>query len=496
MSRKRRLDADDSDNKRRRLNQQHHDDSDDSSDSDYNPEDEIMTDTDITSESTDEYDFNDDFLVKERSVALDTDTPEQSPFIGINLIVPRYRKVSVNSSFESNINKLQLSLREKDYILNQFNQVSKINEAVIPDKIKILQIRDMNLNIKAEIIKKLDLIETSASDSSIKLKEWVQNILKIPFGKYHKLPMVSSKKFLTNKIDEFYNTLDKSIYGQKNVKETLIEITLKWMLKNDTKGNCIAIVGPAGVGKTTLIRNGLAKMLNRPFCTLSLAGMNDDSYISGFPFTYEGSDHGRIVKMLIEANCMNPIIFMDELDKVDTSHKGVSVINKLIELTDFSQNHEFEDLYFNNIKFDISKCIFVFSLNNLNNVDPILRDRLEVIHVGGFDVNEKVKIAKDYMINNLLVENGFKLGDVIFTDKIIKYIISATTKNEEGVRELKRNIDIILRKLQVMINSSNKKISYNKFQITFPLIVTHNMIDKLLGNKKEVIPMSIQRMYI
>ena len=140
--------------------------------------------------------------------------------------------------------------------------------------------------------------------------------------------------------------------------------------------------------------------------------------------------------MLTETGCMNPIIFMDELDKIDTTRHGSSVVNKIMEIVDFSQNHEYEDMYFGNIKIDLSRVLFVFSLNHLHNIDPILRDRLEIIKVKGFESKQKVKILKDYIIPSELKEVGLKQDDIIFPDKSIAFILRKIRK-EEGVREAK-----------------------------------------------------------
>ena len=175
-----------------------------------------------------------------------------------------------------------------------------------------------------------------------------------------KIKDISKTEDVKTFITDFHNTLNKAIYGQHKVKETLIEIITKWATSGSEKGNCIAISGPPGVGKTSIVREGLAKALNRPFCSFSLAGVSDENYLTGFPYTYEGAACGRFARMLMDTGCMNPIIFMDELDKGDTK-RSMSVYNKLNELTDFSQNHEIEDHYFgSHIKLDLSQCIFVF----------------------------------------------------------------------------------------------------------------------------------------
>jgi ATP-dependent Lon protease len=198
--------------------------------------------------------------------------------------------------------------------------------------------------------------------------------------------------------------------------------------------------------------------------------------------------------MLMETGCMNPIIFLDEVDKVDVK-RSLSVFNKLIEITDFSQNHEIEDYYFGgNIKLDLSKCIFIFSLNNIDNVDPILKDRLEVIKVDGFNNKDKLEIAKSYLVPSELKNYDFQ---VEFSDNNLRYIINKLN-DEKGVRNLKRVIEIIMRKINVLRYHNQNKLSYyiKDFKImNNKLIMNNKMIDKLLKDTGEKINPIILRMY-
>lgn len=369
---------------------------------------------------------------------------------------------------------------EKQNILKVYEEIKNINNIKLPLKIKVLA-SDLPVKVKATVVKKLEMLEQSSFDNgdSKKFYDWIESLLKIPFNKYCDMPISnkSSKDDIGNFLNNFYNNLDKAIYGHKKVKQVLTETIAKWITHPTTKGHALAIVGPPGVGKTSLIREGLAKGLNRPFCSLSLAGMHDEAYLTGFALTYEGSQEGRISKMLKNSGCMNPIIFMDELDKVDTVRHGLSIMNKLIEITDFSQNHEFEDLYYQDVKLDLSKTIFVFSLNHLENVDPILRDRLEIIHVKGFENNEKVKIAKDYLIPSVLKDLGFKSSDIIFDDKIIKYII-LQLDDEKGVRKLKEAINKICRKINIL-RFTKENTDFNTIY-ELPITITQKMVDKIL----------------
>ena len=386
---------------------------------------------------------------------------------------------------ESDVYK-NLSIEEKERVKSIETQIKEINDKSIPEKVKIL-LSDIPLETKAIIIKKLELLQTLENSGSEykKLREWLDNVLKIPFGKYCKFNLSKQNNYteIGNKLYDIKSSLDKAIYGQEQVKEALVELVAKWVSNPPSKGHALAIVGPPGCGKTTLFREGLAKALDRPFASFSLSGMSDESYLSGFAHTYEGSDYGRICRMLTETGCMNPIIFMDELDKIDTTRHGSSVVNKIMEIIDFSQNHEYEDMYFGNIKIDLSRVLFVFSLNHIDMIDPILRDRLEVIKVKGFEPKEKVRILKDYIIPKELKEIGLNEKDIIFPDNIISFIIRKIRK-EEGVREGKRAIQIIIRKINLLQYVNNikrdKKFSYYSKNVTLPITITEKLVNKLL----------------
>lgn len=389
------------------------------------------------------------------------------------------------------INKTELTKEEKEKLKNEYKKIQDYAKALLPDDLKILQL-DLPIEVKFEIFEKLEALNNSiGSHDDNKTRDWVNNVMKIPFGKYCTKPKIED---LSSFLTDFKNNLDKAIFGQNKVKETLMEITTKWLMTDSEKGHCIAIEGPPGVGKTSLIRDGLSKALNRPFCSFSLAGISDENYLSGFSFTYEGATCGRFSRMLMETGCMNPIIFLDELDKVDVK-RSLSVFNKLIEITDFSQNHEIEDYYFGaNIKLDLSKCIFIFSLNNIHNVDPILRDRLEIIKIEGFNNKDKLEIARDYLVPSELKNYDFT---VEFTDNNLRYIINKLN-DEKGVRNLKRVIEIIMRKINVLRYHNQDKLSYyiKDFKImNNKLIMNNKMIDKLLKDTEEKIDPIILRMY-
>ena len=199
-------------------------------------------------------------------------------------------------------------------------------------------------------------------------------------------------------------------------------------------GTAIAIHGPMGTGKTTLVKDGISKILNRPFAFIPLGGATDSSYLEGHSYTYEGSMWGKIVDVLIRSKSMNPIFYFDELDKVSNTPKGEEIIGILTHLTDLTQNTQFHDKYFSNLDFDLSKAIFIFSYNHEEKVNPILKDRMYRIETAGYEKKDKRVIAKKYLIPKIAANINFNDGDVIINDEIIDYIVEKYTMGEKGVK--------------------------------------------------------------
>ena len=487
---------------------------------DINEEQPIFDDCYIISSSDDD-DDDDILIIDDESIDTNINSTNRKNYKDINRkLLEDILRTKLRSSIEK---QMALNFMKQKKVLSEYDdnlipkpqnnltelekkkieetelQIKEINDKSIPERIKIL-LSDIPIQTKAIIIKKLELLESLENSGSEykKLREWIDNILKIPFGKYcsFDLSKKDDYKIIGNRLCNIKEILNKAVYGHEQVKEALVELVAKWVSNPPSKGHALAIVGPAGVGKTSLFREGLAKALSRPFCSFSLAGLSDESYLSGFAHTYEGSDFGRICRMLTEADCMNPIIFMDELDKIDTSRHGLSVVNKIIEIIDFSQNHEYEDMYFGNIKIDLSRVLFVFSLNYLENIDPILKDRLEIIKVNGFQNKEKIEILKHYVIPRELKQINLTKNDIIFPEKILIHILRKIRK-EEGIREAKRAIQIIIRKINLLqyINDADKKkmFTYYSKRITLPITITEKLVSKLL--KEEPSP-DFLRLYI
>ena len=232
---------------------------------------------------------------------------------------------------------------------------------------------------------------------------------------------------------------------------------------------------------TTLIKEGIAKAMDRPFAFISLGGVSDSSFLEGHSYTYEGSIYGRIVNALITTKCMNPIIYFDELDKISQTPKGDEITNLLIHLTDPAQNSHFRDKYFHGIDLDLSKATMIFSFNNPSLVNKVLMDRITTVETKYLLVNQKVNICNNYLLSEILKDVGLKNKDIIFNDNIIKFIIEKYT-NEGGVRKIKSLLYNIIREINIANLTKNKIDNKN---IIFPYHVTEKNIKSILKNKYE-----------
>jgi ATP-dependent Lon protease len=281
--------------------------------------------------------------------------------------------------------------------------------------------------------------------------------------------------------------LDECVYGLNDAKLQILQMVGQWVANPSAMGTAIAIKGPMGTGKTTLVKDGISKILGREFAFITLGGAGDSSFLEGHSYTYEGSSWGKIVQILIDSKCMNPVIYFDELDKISETPRGEEIIGILTHLTDTSQNSEFHDKYFSDIDFDLSKCLFIFSYNDETKVNSILKDRMYRIQTKGYDAKEKITIAQKYLLPKIREQVNFNDSDIIVPDDTIQYIISTQgfTKNEDGVRNLKRCLEIIYTKLNLfrLVKPENnifaKKID---IKVEFPFTVLRKHADILLKN--------------
>lgn len=252
---------------------------------------------------------------------------------------------------------------------------------------------------------------------------------------------------------------------------------------------------------TSLVKEGISKILGREFTFIALGGASDSSFLEGHSYTYEGSSWGKIVQILIDSKCMNPVIYFDELDKISDTPKGQEIVGILTHLTDTSQNSEFHDKYFFEMEFDLSKCLFIFSYNNEELVNPILKDRMYRIQTKGYNAKDKVIIAKKYLLPKIRAQVNFNETDIIIPDDVIEYIINkqSLTKSEDGVRNLKRCLEIIYTKLNLfrLITPENQIFkSHIDIEVTFPFTVSKKHVDILIKPEENDLPKSLLTMYI
>ena len=250
---------------------------------------------------------------------------------------------------------------------------------------------------------------------------------------------------------------------------------------------------------TSLVKEGISKILNREFAFIPLGGATDSSYLEGHSYTYEGSTWGKIVDILIRSKSMNPVIYFDELDKISETPKGEEIIGILTHLTDTTQNSQFHDKYFAEIDFDLSKCLFIFSYNDPLKVNPILLDRMYKIKTTGYKVKDKIVIAKQYLIPKIRYEVNFKEGDIIIPDTTLNYIIENYTDKEDGVRNLKRCIEIVYKKLNLyrLVKPGTTLFENdNTLLVDFPFTVTSEIVNNLIKKDESSLNRSAINMYL
>lgn len=286
---------------------------------------------------------------------------------------------------------------------------------------------------------KLERLNPQSPDYNVQLS-YLQVLLSLPWNVY-------SQDSLN--IQNAEKVLNKDHYGLEKVKERILEHLAVLKLKCDMKSPIICLYGPPGVGKTSLGRS-IATSLKRKYIRMSLGGVHDEAEIRGHRKTYIGAMPGRIIKSLIKAETSNPVIILDEIDKLGSDHHG-DPSSALLEVLDPEQNNSFHDNYVD-IDYDLSKVMFIATANNIGAIPPPLLDRMELIEVSGYITEEKIEIARRHLIPKELENNGLTKDNVKFTPSAIEYIIENYTR-ESGVRELEKKISKVMRKIALEIAS-------------------------------------------
>jgi ATP-dependent Lon protease len=379
--------------------------------------------------------------VEQKQMILEQDDLIEKANIILKQINKELQMLEIKDQIENKV-RGDIEKQQRDYFLNQ--QMRAIQEELGQggdlNEVQELLDRADKKNWSVEVgeafekeIHKLERMNPQAPDYSVQLN-YIELMLDLPWETFTK------DNFNLNKV---LKVLNQDHYGLEEVKERILEYLAVLKLKGDMKAPILCLVGPPGVGKTSLGKS-IAKAVKRNFVRMSLGGLHDESEIRGHRKTYIGAMPGRIIKSLKKAGSSNPVFILDEIDKVGKDFRG-DPSSALLEVLDPEQNNAFHDNYLE-LDYDLSKVLFIATANSLNTIQPALRDRMEIIEISGYSTEEKIQIAKRHLVPELLEEIGLQKSDFKLKPPAIKFIIGNYTR-ESGVRKLKQTIGKVMRRI-------------------------------------------------
>ena len=408
------------------------------------------------------------FKVEDKMTVLSENSVEKRLSFVLEFLNSEYKIQKIENEIKQKV-QIDIDKSQKEYYLRQ--QMKTISEELDESenlqketeeykaKVLALQLKKENEEKLLKEISRLERMSPMSQEATVS-RTYIETCLDIPWNN------VSKEQINVIKAQ---NVLDKGHYGLTSVKDKVLEILSVRKLSGNTKGQIICLVGPPGVGKTS-IASSIAECLGRSFVRISLGGVRDEAEIRGHRRTYVGALPGKIVNALIQAKTKNPVILLDEIDKMSGDFKG-DPASALLEVLDIEQNHNFKDHYVD-MAIDLSEVCFIATANNYAGIPAPLMDRMDIIELSSYTREEKFNIAKKHLIPKQLEKNGMK-PYVKFTDSGLYYIIDSYTK-EAGVRNLERTIVDILRKSAKMITTEGvEKVTVNKA-----------VVQKLLGVEK------------
>jgi ATP-dependent Lon protease len=399
---------------------------------------------------------NTDISVEDKQNLLEIESLKGRGVQAISYLVKEVQMLELKQDIQKKV-KTDMDKQQREFMLNQ--QMKTIQDELggnpVEQEINELKEKGKEKKWNKEVAKffekeveKLYRLNPAAGEYSVQFT-FCQTLVELPWDEY------SNDNF---DLKNARKVLDEDHYGLEKVKERILEHLAVLKLKNDMKAPILCLYGPPGVGKTSLGKS-VARALDRKFVRMSLGGMHDESEIRGHRKTYIGAMPGRIIQNIKKVKTSNPVFILDEIDKVSKHFHG-DPASALLEVLDPEQNSEFHDNYVE-LDYDLSKVMFIATANTLSTIAPPLRDRLELIEVSGYLVEEKIEIAKRHLIPKQLENHGLKKGDVVFPKKVIEKIIDGYTR-ESGVRELDKKIAKVIRRIARKIafeETYNKKLT-------------------------------------
>ncbi|MCY1720489.1 endopeptidase La [Prolixibacteraceae bacterium Z1-6] len=399
---------------------------------------------------------NTDLVVEDKQKLLEIESLKDRGVQAISFLVKEVQMLELKQDIQKKV-KTDIDKQQREFMLNQ--QMKTIQDELggnpVEQEINTLKQKAQKKKWTEEVskffdkeVEKLGRLNPAAGEYSVQYT-FCQTLLDLPWNEY------TEDNF---DLKHASKVLDEDHYGLEKVKERMLEHLAVLKLKNDMKSPILCLYGPPGVGKTSLGKS-VARALGRKYARVSLGGLSDESEIRGHRKTYIGAMPGRILQNIKKAKSSNPVFILDELDKVSKHFHG-DPASALLEVLDPEQNGEFHDNYVEQ-DYDLSKVMFIATANSLSTIAPPLRDRLELIEVSGYLVEEKIEIAKRHLIPKQLENHGLKKSDVTFPKEVIELIIDGYSR-ESGVRELDKKIAKVIRRIAKKIafeEPYNKKLT-------------------------------------
>ena len=405
--------------------------------------------------------------VREKQQLLETDSIEERSMLLINLLQKQLQFVELKNKVTNNA-RTEIDKQQREYFLQQ--QLKSIKDELGADN--DMEISSMKKRAETKKwpeaakelfnanISKLERMHSSTPDYSV-LYNHTDFLLNLPWDQY------SEDNY---DLDFAEKILNQDHYGVKKIKERILEYLAVLKLKGDMKSPILCFVGPPGIGKTSLGKS-IASAIGRKYIRLSLGGLHDESEIRGHRKTYIGAMPGRILQNIKKSKTSNPVIILDEIDKVGGDHRG-DPSSALLEVLDPEQNATFYDNYLE-LEYDLSRVLFIATANDLQSIQPALRDRLEIINLNGYAIEEKLEIAKKYLVPKQKEAHGLSKTKFKISNKVIEKIIEKYTR-ESGVRELDRQLASVMRYLAKLVASDQ----------AVPATITEELVVEILGKSR------------